>query len=332
LGAAAAVAVLGSLPGVLGNWSRFATPKQNTLSLSQPLLWYRLLPNATFEPGILLGLVQAAAPLLAILVWLWLSRRWRLDGLQLLACGGVLLITLAAGLGASVKIGGGSNLHNLDLFLITLAVLVMLFLDQQEREKASSQMQSEAEKASPGWEPARLMQDWSLWLKGLVVPAALLVAWPYYANIQLLELPPEGDVQRSMENLRAQVAKAAQEGEVLFIDQRQLLAFGYLQGVPLEPEYEKKYLMDQAMAGNAAFFQEFFRDLEAKRFSMIVTEPLFESYDDAFDPFGEENNAWVKWVSEPVLCFYAPEKTYKGVRVQLLTPRAGTKDCELPQP
>jgi hypothetical protein len=120
------------------------------------------------------------------------------------------------------------------------------------------------------------------------------------------------------------------KGEVLFLDQRQLLTFEAVEGVPLVPEYEKKYLMDQAMAGNLTYFQGFYQDLVNKRFALIVSEPLFKSYDDAFDPFSEENNAWVKWVSEAVLCYYTPEKTYKEVRVQLLVPRAGSLDCELP--
>ncbi len=43
--------------------------------------------------------------------------------------------------------------------------------------------------------------------------------------------------------------------------------------------------------------------------------------------FGEENNAWVKWVSVPVLCYYEPVKTIKAMRVQLLIPKAEVDDC-----
>lgn len=43
--------------------------------------------------------------------------------------------------------------------------------------------------------------------------------------------------------------------------------------------------------------------------------------------FDEENNAWVKWVSRPVLCYYEPKVTLKEVGVQLLVPKADTSDC-----
>jgi len=307
------------MPGILANWSRFAVPKQSTLSLSQPLLWYRLFPNATLKTGILPGLGLAAGPLLLILAWLVISRRWKMDWLQLVATGSVLGVTLVAGLVASVKIGGGSNLHNLDMFLITLAFLVMLYLDQV------------GESGERGMYLAQLMESWPYWAKGAIVVASLLLVWPLFADAQALKLPPPGDVQFSLNSLHQQIERYKGQGEILFLDQRQLLTFGTIEGVPLVPEYEKKYLMDQAMAGNTAYFQGFYNDLANKRFALIVSEPLFRSYDDAYDPFSEENNAWVKWVSKLVLCFYVPEKTYRPVRVQLLVPRVGSLDCKLPQ-
>jgi hypothetical protein len=209
------------------------------------------------------------------------------------------------------------------MFLITLSFLVMMYLDQantvQETGGQNNQQSTSLDVA-----------EWPIWVKGAAVAASLLLAWPYFSNVRRLELPPQADVQRSLQNLRQQVQNYKSEGEVLFLDQRQLLTFGMVEDVPLISDYEKKYLMDQAMAGNVTYFQGFYQDLVDKRFALIVSEPLYRSYDDAFDPFSEENNAWVQWVSEAVLCFYTPEKTYREVRVQLLVPRAGSLDCELP--
>ena len=277
----------------------------------------------------------SSGPLILILAWLVFSRRFRLDWLQLLAIGGVLIVTLVAGLVASVKIGGGSNLHNLDMFFITLAFIIMLYLDQvikQEARKATGDPAKSGLDEQQEGTPDLLMGGWPYWAKAAMIAASLLLVWPHFLVIQTLKLPPQADIQRSLDNLRLKIDRRKGEGEILFLDQRQLLTFGIIQDVPLLPEYEKKYLMDQAMAGNAVYFQDFYNDLVNKRFALIVSEPLFKSYDDEYDPFGEENNAWVKWVSEPVLCFYAPEKTYKDVRVQLLVPRVGSLDCELPQP
>jgi len=335
LRAAALIAMAGSLPGILVNWNRLVAPRQNNLAASQPLLWYRLFPNATLEMGILYGLLLASGPLILILAWLVISRRFKLDGLQLLAIGVVLTVTLVAGLVASVKIGGGSNLHNMDMFFITLAFIIMLYLDQittlEEHHSSNAPARADLEEQQDG-APDSLMQAWPSWAKAALVAASLLLALPRFSDIRVLELPQNTLVRSSLDNLRQNIDRYKQEGEILFLDQRQLLTFGFVQNLPLVPEYEKKYLMDQAMAGNAAYFREFFDDLANKRFALIVSEPLFRSYDDEYVPFSEENNAWVRWVSKTVLCFYTPEKTYREVRVQLLVPRAGSLDCELPQP
>jgi hypothetical protein len=119
-------------------------------------------------------------------------------------------------------------------------------------------------------------------------------------------------------------------GEVLFLDQRQLLTFDLAPRVPLVADYEKKYLMDQAMAGDAAYFQQFYRDLARRRFGLIVSEPLQVFIQDNEHGFSEENNAWTKWVSAPILCYYEPVETYPKSAVQLLVPRPQSANCILP--
>jgi hypothetical protein len=92
-------------------------------------------------------------------------------------------------------------------------------------------------------------------------------------------------------------------------------------------DYEKKYLMDQAMSNDAAYFTQFYKDLASKRFSLIVSEPLKVNYKGSEFSFGEENDVWVKWVSRPLLCFYEPVAAFKRVRVELLVPREDPQDC-----
>jgi hypothetical protein len=134
-------------------------------------------------------------------------------------------------------------------------------------------------------------------------------------------------VIKALDVLNRQVAQAQKSGEVLFMDQRQLLTFGNIQDVPLVNEYEKKYMMDQAMAGDQTYFEQFYRDLADQRFSLIITEPLFTRIKDSSDSFGEENNAWVRWVAEPLLCYYAPARKIQSVDVQLLVPREDPQNC-----
>jgi hypothetical protein len=140
-------------------------------------------------------------------------------------------------------------------------------------------------------------------------------------------LPTEEESQLAIQTIQTEVDKAKQQGEVLFIDQRQLLTFGYIKDVPFVPDYEKKLLMNQALASDAAYFQKFYEDLAAQRFSLVISEPLRTPAQDSSFQFGEENNAWVKWVSIPLLCYYEELDTLKTVKVQLLTPMENPQGC-----
>ncbi len=140
-------------------------------------------------------------------------------------------------------------------------------------------------------------------------------------------MPPADVVAQGLETIRSEVIKADAEGEVLFMDQRQLLTFGYIQDLPLVSEYEKKYNMDMAMANNQAYFQEFYADLAKQRFKLIISNPLRVIEKSQVDNFGDENNSWVEWVAKPVLCYYEPIETMKAIRVQLLVPRSNPVNC-----
>lgn len=301
----------GSLPGILANWQRFAAPSQTT-SLSQPLLWERLLPNAVYSPGILLGTAVAAGPLILLLFWMLTGGfarrqvgRWRADAWLLLGAGVLFFVTLAAGLVASAKIGGGTNLHNLDMFFLTLLFILAVALRYVPLEPLA----------------------WPRLAQVLLALVVLVPAWQVMRWGAPLDLPAPAVAQASLEKLRARIEQYAPRGEILFLDQRQLLTFGDISGVPLVPEYEKKYVMDQAMAENRPYFEAFYRDLADQRFALIVSEPLFARYQPEGTAFAEENNAWVKWVSEPILCYYEPKATLREVRVQLLVPRVEVEDC-----
>ena len=112
-----------------------------------------------------------------------------------------------------------------------------------------------------------------------------------------------------------------QGGEVLFISERQLLTFGYVQNVPLVPEYERMFLMEAAMSGDPDYLGKLNSDLKNHRFALIVSEPLSRQQKGASEVFGAENDVWVRRVASPILCYYMPVKTLRTVRIQLLFPR-----------
>ena len=95
----------------------------SSLVSNQPLIWNRLLPNPTYPLGILINLMLAVLPVLILVAALMLSKKWQLSFLQYLTIFLALAGTLVVGLVVSVKIGGGNNLHNMDMFLITLLIV-----------------------------------------------------------------------------------------------------------------------------------------------------------------------------------------------------------------
>ena len=308
------LAALGLLPGLISGYSGLPL-SSSAREYHQPLLWYRLLPNPTFPLGVLFSTILISGPALCLLIWWVLSRRWKLDWLQQLAVAGALLGFLGAGLVVSMKIGGGADLHNLDMYLMTLALVVALGLYSISRSATVDFL---------GWPVlAQLL-------------LAFMILFPLYTftpaaagagTSSRLELLNSKQVDQALSAIQSEADSAGRHGDVLFMDQRQLLTFGYIQGVQFVPDYEKKYMMDQAMAGAADYFQGYYQDLAHKRFSLIVTEILHTRQERNGD-FSEENNVWVKWVSEPTLCFYEPIMVNKDVNVELLVPRAQPTGCD----
>jgi hypothetical protein len=88
------------------------------------------------------------------------------------------------------------------------------------------------------------------------------------------------------------------------------------------PEFEKVFLMEMAMASHQPYLQAFRGDLQSRRFTLIVSEPLRINYQGRDRQFGEENDAWVRGVSEPVLCYYIPTLALEEYGIQLYAPAA----------
>jgi hypothetical protein len=309
------LALVGFLPGL----ATFFISKPNlgngsSLINHQPLLWYRLLPNPTLPLGVLLTAILYSGPMIIMLIWWMVARRWRLDWLQLLAVWGGLAIFFIGGLVVSSKIGGGGDLHNLDMYLMTLMLVFMLGIYN------SIQFDSLSVSALPGWVQAALCLM-------IILPLYSFTPLPRSSSYDpLLSLPNPQQAQQELSDIKTYVSQANRQGLVLFIDQRQLLTFNYVDPIPLVPDYEKKYMMDQAMAGNAAYFHNYYHDLSNQRFSLIVTEVLRLRHDTG--AFSDENNDWVDWVSKPTLCFYQPLATYNDINVQLLVPRQNLSACQ----
>jgi len=304
----------------------------------QPLLWYRLLPNSTYGNGILLAIFLAVVPALAILSYLVVAAKWELDRLQKLSLILPLVAFFIAGLIISTKIGGGGDLHNMDMFLIGMFFCVVIAW----KNGGAAWLQGMVDKPS-------ILMGVIIVLLAISPLDSLMAMRPYefgddaprlmmltdaVDRASLEMLPTSDTIDLVLELIQSQVDESRLRGEILFMDQRQLLTFGYIRDVELVPEYEKKVLMNNALSADEAYFEIFYKDLAAHRFSLIITQPLSTPIQDSSFQFGEENNAWVQWVSTPVLCYYEPlrlpwrlRERLRETGIQLLVPRVDAVNC-----
>ena len=285
-------------------------PNPTASTSRQPLLWERLYPNPTFPPGILGGLAWAALPVILWLVVLLISNKWSINWLQKAAALIVAGIFLVVGIIASVKIGGGSNLHNLDMFLVSLFLIAASAFSHANPQETL----------------------YGKWLPSMNFLLAAIMIAPVTFTLSggsRLVLPPNEKTQESLTAVQNKVEEYSQIGEILFIDHRQLLTFNLVKNVHLNDEYEKKYLMDQAMAANEPYFSGFYEDLTNHRFALIINEPANIIIRGSEYSFGEENDAYVKWVTKPLLCAYEPIYTSIETSLQLLVPRTTPPPVEM---
>jgi hypothetical protein len=279
-------------------------PSMFASSFTSLLLWHRLLPSATSGWGILpLGLL-VSLPLLALIALNTLRRGGGWHPLRLLGLGGIGAVLLIGGLVVSTKIGGGSNLHNLDAYFVVLMLIGAYFLFG---------------KAVPDPSPSHFT---------LFRPAVLLLlilSMPVVWSLAEFSLPAPKDLlqaQVTLTSLNELAGKAAQRGEVLFISQRHLLTFGYVKNVPLVADYELLLLSEASISNNRTLLERFYADLRNRRFSMIIVDRLNPSLQrPKIDPFAEENNLWVDRIAFPILEYYGEEAYFGEQNLQVLVPK-----------
>jgi hypothetical protein len=279
--------------------------EQFSSSFSSDLLWYRLWPNITYAPGILRGITYVSFPLLLLFIAYLIRNIKAIHPIRWLGIAVVLGVFLAGGVVVSVKIGGGSNLHNLDAYLALLAVVgaaVGLGCFVTDRPEIAR----------------------SLRLNPVLIGFILLVpAW-----VAILEgtpanaLPSYAEQQDALAQIQQWVEETNEQGEpVLFINQRHLETFGLVPKVDLVADYEKVFLMEMVMGNNRPYLETFYQKLENHEFGLIVTEPLYLNYQDRTHAFSEENNVWMDRVVKPILENYRPVLTLRKLGIQLSVPK-----------
>jgi hypothetical protein len=279
-------------------------------SLASDLLWYRLLPNASYFLGILPGAVLASLPAWIAMYIVIRSRTSDWHPIRLVLIFAALLVLFLGGLVVSLKIGGGANLHNMDAYFSLLLIVLAYFVFARYQPEAGGAAQ-----------PVPLH-----WL--LVVALIIMPAWSYLQfNIGF---PRESThhTQDVLTSLQEYVNRAnTQDKEILFITQRHLISMHMLDNVTLVPEYEREDLMEIAMSNDIQHIQQFRGDMEDQRFALIVVDPLNYNTLSRQRSFAEENNVWVTRIMKYILCNYREEVVFPADEIALYVPQEGTRQC-----
>jgi len=279
-------------------------------SLASDLLWYRLLPNASYFLGILPAALLASLPVWVGMYIVIRSGRNDWHPLRLFFIFAALLVLFMGGLVVSLKIGGGANMHNMDAyFSMLLIVFAYLVFARYRQENGEFGRQVELH-----------------WL--LVVSLIIMPAWSYLQFGIGFRNYDTTRTQAVMASLQEHVDQVnAQGGEILFITQRQLISMHMLHNLKLVPEYEREDLMELAMSNNLQHLGQFQYDMETQRFALIVVDPLKFTILTTNRGFAEENNVWVTRIMRRILCNYREEAVFPEDDIALYVPQTGTRQC-----
>ncbi|HCE18357.1 MAG TPA: hypothetical protein DEQ80_10900 [Anaerolinea thermolimosa] len=272
-------------------------------TFTSALLWYRLLPNPTYPMGVLPAILLITAPALTFLGVSVGQNRKAWHPLRLLGLGAILAALFAGGLVVSTKIGGGSNIHNLDAYLVLVMVMVGgLWFGRGVSEEGG---------AAFAW------RHWVLAVFLLVIP----VAWNFNVGHPFAQRDAR-QAEADLKWLREFVTFHGQDGEVLFITQRQLLLFGEIPGIKLVPDYELLTLSEMAISNHQGYLERFREDLRNHRFRVIVTSMENEVVKDPEQSsFAEENNAWVENITVYIRKYYQTAFTLPVPNVEIFLPK-----------
>jgi hypothetical protein len=218
----------------------------------------------------------------------------------------MLLSLFFGGLIVSVKIGGGSNLHNMDAYFVLLVTISgYVFWERMRFDQDIPQYNRYSE-------PLRWAAAFAI-----VIQIVLILQ-----SVNLVSYPDRERDQKDLITLNQKILNVYNSGgEVLFISERQLQVFDLVIDIPLVDEYEKLELMEMAMARNQEYLKDFFADISNQRFALIITDSIQTNIKDESEAFSEENNIWVEEVTLHLIDYYEFSRLGKRSNIILLTPR-----------
>lgn len=158
---------------------------------------------------------------------------------------------------------GGGDLHNLDAFLVFWALITGSLIVGAYTPEKSAENTPPLKAESFGW---------------LLFSLSRCFLRLMQSTMGLFARKTNG--RRTLDLCGSRCTLRDRPGEILFISDRQLVTFGELHSIQMEPEYEKVFLMEMAMGNNRPYLQGFYQKLETHSSGAIITDT--SSYQAAY--------------------------------------------------
>ena len=308
--------------------------------MDYPFFLYKLWPNDGFV-GLIPGIVLICLPLLLVILYVALKHIHHLHWVRLFTITGILTILFAGSTVVSMRAGGGYDLHNFDSLLLLLFICACFFgLDAISRDNVKILKKISPagyQKGEPDYprkmKPisfAHLRQRFDLKTNDLSMPLAnvvtvfCLLLIPMFSSFSQIHapLPQIADSDAVIQQVNSIINEFGQRDRpVLFIDQRQLLVYKKITQMSIFVPYDKIELMEMAMARNSEYENQFLSDIKNQKFSLIVSEVLFQWEKSFTNRDWYENNVWVNAVSLPISTYYEPVFINKDIDLAIYAPK-----------
>jgi hypothetical protein len=279
---------------------------------SSPLLWQRLLFFPSEPLGVLIPILIMSIPSTWLIVSWGKQNRFSIHWKRQIVLFMILLIFFLGGLLVSAKIGGGNNLHNLDIYILLLSVVTFYV--------AINSIKGD-----------RFIQPVNTRILNFMIMANAIFfsLWLVYMTPGSIIFPRQQTAVTAVQSLQNKIGQIQDINPkpALFIYQTQLLTSGLIQGVKPVPNHDNVFLMEMAISNNQSGLQAFYIQLEQHTWSVIVMPPLYTKIKDSSTVFAEENNAWVERIIFPMLCSYQSVYVDQNFDYELLIPREANHQC-----
>ena len=297
--------ILGVTGGAIGYGLVFLISNQPkellTTAFSSQMLWYRIFPSEAYGVGILLSILTITIPSIIFLLLKKVSSPKSLSIFKLTIISGLLLVFLMGGLVVSAKIGGGTDMHNLDAFILLIFILVLYKFKKISNENKIDRMVSKT----------------FLVIITLVILLPSVFSFSKIKNIKLLDYEKANTTIIKLQEIID--SKNSNNQNILIENEQHLILFEIISGVEYNSYFEKTVLMEALMSENLPYLEEYiYKPLRDNVYTTILLESQPRNFkNQTSQTYADENNVYYEFFTLELLKYYSVDNNIDVLNSEL---------------